>query len=285
MNEYEKVHDHLGRLLDKDLVFVVGATRWGTSWVQQCLDSHPKVCCKGEGHYTDSLFPGLAKLVDQYNQDAERIGNRMQLAGLPGNAAGFTFEDVEYLMQTAVMLMMKRWVPEDEDVSCIGEKTPEHVLSLELLDRLFPKMRVVHVVRDGRDEAASAWDFNMGISKGEFPRRYPSFADFAETFARNWSRSVGAARRFGRLNRMRYYQVRAEDIVDEPAPIVRRMFRFCDVTDREEYVQAGIQRAYQVAPLDIDPGVWQGRFDADATKRFHRQSGELLKLLDYAVGE
>ncbi len=285
MEEYAKVHDRLGQLLKKDLVFVVGATRWGTSWVQQCLDAHPKVCCKGEGHFTDTLFPGLAKLVDQYNQDAEKIGNRMQLAGLPGNAAGFTFEDVEYLMQSAVMLMMQRWVPEDEDVSCIGEKTPEHVLSLELLDRLFPNMRVIHVVRDGRDEAASAWDFNMGISKGEFPRRYPSFADFAETFARNWSRSVGAARRFGRLNRRRYYQIRAEEVINEPAPIVRRMFRFCDVDDREEHVQAGIRQAYQVAPLDLDTGVWQNRFDKDATRRFHRQSGELLKLLDYAVAE
>ena len=285
MEEYAKVHDRLGQLLKKDMVFVVGATRWGTSWVQQCLDTHPKVCCKGEGHFTDTLFPGLAKLVDQYNQDAEKIGNRMQLAGLPGNAAGFTFEDVEYLMQSAVMLMMHRWVPEDEDVSCIGEKTPEHVLSLELLDRLFPNMRVIHVVRDGRDEAASAWDFNMGISKGEFPRRYPSFADFAETFARNWSRSVGAARRFGRLNRRRYYQIRAEEVINEPAPIVRRMFRFCDVDDREEHVQSGIKQAYQVAPLDLDPGVWQNRFDKDATRRFHRQSGELLKLLDYAVAE
>lgn len=177
-----QTHERLSRLMKKDIVFVVGATRWGTSWVQQCLDTHPKVVCKGEGHYTDSLFPGLAKLVDQYNQDAEKIGNRMQLAGLPGNAAGFTFDDVEHLMRTAVMLMFNRWVPEDveDEVTCIGEKTPEHVLSLELLDRLFPGMRIVHVVRDGRDEAAGAWDFNMGISRGEFPRRYPSFADFAE---------------------------------------------------------------------------------------------------------
>ena len=285
MEEYAKVHDRLGQLLKKDMVFVVGVTRWGTSWVQQCSDNHPKACCKGEGHFTDTLFPGLAKLVDQYNQDVEKIGNRMHLAGLPGNTAGFTFEDVEYLMQTAVMLMMQRWVTEDEDVSCIGEKTPEHVLSLELVDRLFPNMRIIHVVRDGRDEAASAWDFNMGISKGEFPRRYPSFADFAKTFARNWSRSVGAARRFGRLNRRRYYQIRAEEVINEPAPIVRRMFRFCDVDDREEHVQAGINQAYQVAPLDLDPGVWQNRFDKDATRRFHRQSGELLKLLDYAVAD
>lgn len=285
MEEHLKAHEKMGALLDKDMVFVVGATRWGTSWVQQCLDAHPNVCCKGEGHFTDSLFPGLAKLIDQYNQDAEKIGNRMQLAGLPGNAAGFTFEDVEFLMRTAVMLMLQRWVPDSDDISCIGEKTPEHILSLELLDRLFPDMRVVHVLRDGRDEAASAWDFNMGISKGEFPRRYPTFADFAETFARNWSRSVGAARRFGRLNRSRYYQVRVEDIADAPEPIVRRLFRFCNVTDGEQEVHSAIQRAHQVAPLDIDPGVWRRRFDDEASRLFHRQSGELLKLLNYPITE
>jgi hypothetical protein len=285
MEDYLKAHDRLGQLLGKDIVFVVGATRWGTSWVQQCLDTHPNICCKGEGHFTDGLFPSLAKLIDQYNQDAEKIGNRMQLAGLPGNAAGFTFDDVEHLMRTAMALMFQRWIGDQEDITCIGEKTPEHVLSLELLDKLFPEMRIVHVVRDGRDEAASAWDFNMGISRGEFPRRYPSFADFAETFARNWSRSVGSARRFGRLNRRRYYQIRAEDVVEEPAPIIRRLFRFCSVDDREEDVQAAIKRAYQVAPLDIDPGVWHRRFDKDATRRFHRQSGELLKLLNYQVQE
>ncbi len=280
MEDFKAVHAQLGQLLEKDMVFVVGATRWGTSWVQQCLDAHPRVCCKGEGHFTDGLFPGLAKLIDTYNKDSERIGNRMQLAGLPGNAAGLTFEDMDHLLRTAIALMFRRWV-QDADVTCIGEKTPEQVLSLELLDRLFPEMKVVHVVRDGRDEASSAWDFNMGISRGEFPRRYPTFADFAETFARNWSRAVGTARRFGRANRPRYYQLRVEDLVEEPAPFVRRLFRFCNVEDREDHVQAAIRRANQIAPLDIDPGVWKKRFDDDAAKRFHRQSGELLKLLSY----
>lgn len=281
MEDFKQTHERLGRLVEKDLVFVVGATRWGTSWVQQCLDVHPNVCAKGEGHFTDSLFPGLAKLIDQYNQDAEQIGNRMQLAGLPGNAAGFTFEDVEHLLRTSLLLMFDRWLGDTEDVTCIVDKTPEHILSLDLLDKLFPNMQVIHVVRDGRDEAASAWDFNMGISKGEFPRRYPTFADFAETFSRNWARSVGAARRFGRANRRRYFQVRAEDIADEPAPIVRRLFRFCNVADREDLVQHAIMRAGKVAPLDLDPGVWRKRFDDDASRRFHRQAGELLKLLDY----
>ncbi len=263
------------------MLFIVGATRWGTAWVQNCLDAHPAVLAKGEGHFSDILFPLLAKAFDSYNTEAEKIGNRMQLAGLPGNAAGFTFDDVDHLLATAAGLIFARWAGDDDAITCVAEKTPEHVLALDLLDRMFPDMVVVHVIRDGRDEAVSAWDFNIGISRGEFPRKYPTFASFAETFARNWSRSVGAARRFGRNNRLRYYQIRCEDLLAEPAPIIRRLFRFAGVDDDSTIVRDSMTRAWRAVPLDLDPGVWKDTFDQDARRAFDRQCGELLKLLEY----
>ena len=70
MKEYLKNHERLARLLDREIVFIVGATRWGTAWVQQCLDAHPEICCKGEGHFTDVLFPMLAKVFDDDNTEA-----------------------------------------------------------------------------------------------------------------------------------------------------------------------------------------------------------------------
>ena len=179
---FARTHGRLCWVFEKRLLFVVGATRWGTAWVQNCLDAHPNVLAKGEGHFSDMLFPLLARAFDGYNTEAEKIGNRMQLAGLPGNAAGFTFDDVDHLLATAVGLIYARWLGDGDGITCIAEKTPEHVLSLDLLDRMFPEMGVVHVIRDGRDEAVSAWDFNIGISRGEFPRKYPTFAAFAETF-------------------------------------------------------------------------------------------------------
>ena len=60
--------------------------------MQQCLDAHPEICCKGEGHFTDVLFPVLAKVFDDYNAEAETVGNRLQKAGLPGNAAERAWE-------------------------------------------------------------------------------------------------------------------------------------------------------------------------------------------------
>ncbi len=109
MEEYLKSHERLARLFDREIVFIAGATRWGTAWVQQCLDAHPEICCKGEGHFTDIRFPMLAKVFDDYNAEAETVGNRLQKAELPGNAAGFTFEDVDHMMTTAIGLALDRW--------------------------------------------------------------------------------------------------------------------------------------------------------------------------------
>lgn len=282
MEEFRERHAELADVLSTRMVFVVGATRWGTAWTQHVLDAHPNVLAKGEGHFTDILFPVLARCFDAYNTEAERTGNRLQLAGLPGNASGFTFEDVDHLMTTAIGLVFARWLKAGGDgIETLVEKTPEHVLNLDLLNRLLPEMKVIHLVRDGRDEAVSAWDFNIGISRGDFPRKFPTFAAFAEHFARNWARAIGQARRFGRAHRARYLQIRCEDMIADPAPVVRRVFRFAGVVDDDGIVREAVAAANRLVPLDIDPGVWRDTLDEDSKRAFARQCGELLKLLDY----
>ena len=165
-------------MFDKRLVLIVGATRWGTAWVQQCLDAHPDICAKGEGHFTDLLFPKIVTAFDDYNSESEKIGNRLQLAGLPGNVAGYTLDGVDHVLKVAIGLALDRWL-DGRNTSCVVEKTPEHVLNLDLLLRVLPSACVIHVVRDGRDEAVSAWEFNLGISRGDFFKRFPNFASFA----------------------------------------------------------------------------------------------------------
>jgi len=271
----------LRNLFDKRLVLIVGATRWGTAWVQQCMDAHPDICAKGEGHFTDVLFPKIAKAFDDYNLESEKIGNRLQLAGLPGNAAGYTFDDVDHMMKTAIGLALDRWL-DGRDPQCVVEKTPEHVLSLELLDRVLPEANIIHIVRDGRDEAVSAWEFNLGISRGDFPKQYPTFASFVETFSQAWGRSIGAARIFGRRNPGRYLEIRCEDITGSTPDVVNRVLGFATVDASPEISRHCADEAWDVSPLDLEHGVWQSTFDDDAHRLFKRHGGELLKLLGYA---
>jgi len=92
MEEYRQVHERLTKVFDKEIVFIVGATRWGTAWIQPCLNAHPENYCKGDGHFTDILFTMLARVFDDYNAKSEAVGNRLQTAGLPGNAAERAWE-------------------------------------------------------------------------------------------------------------------------------------------------------------------------------------------------
>ena len=122
------------------------------------------------------------------------------------------------------------------------------MVSLDFLARIVPSLKVVHVYRDGHDEAVSAWEFNSGLSRGKFREQYPKFGDFAKTFAGNRSKSITAARRFERDHPGQCFHFRAE-------------------------------AAWEAVQLDVDPGDWKHTFEAAEKRFFNRQCGELLKLL------
>jgi len=280
MQVFDDLQEQLHDIFDKRIVLIVGATRWGTAWVQQCLDAHPNICAKGEGHFTDVLFPKIATAINEYNSESEKIGNRLQLAGLPGNAAGHTFEDVDHLLRTAIGLAFNRWIT-DPEVTCIAEKTPEHVLSIDLLQRILPEAHVIHVVRDGRDEAVSAWEFNLGISRGDFPRKFPDFNSFADVFAEAWGRAVGTARQFGREHPDRYLEIRCEDLITDTVHQVSGILHVAGVDSSNDSMRSCMDTAWDMAPVDIEPGIWYSTFDDAAHRTFRRKSGELLRLLGY----
>ena len=41
----------IAELAKRQLFFVGGAPRSGTTWMQHMLDAHPDISCRGEGHF------------------------------------------------------------------------------------------------------------------------------------------------------------------------------------------------------------------------------------------
>ena len=283
MEKYRQASERLSKVFEKEIVFIVGATRWGTAWIQQCLDAHPDICCKGEGHFTDILFPLLARGFDDYNARAEAIGNRLQMGGLTGNAAGLTFDDVHHLMATAIGLMFERWSAGSE-VKVIAEKTPEHIVSLDVLAKSVPSLKVINVFRDGRDEAVSVWNFNNGLSRGEFRRKCPNFGDYAVAFASNWRQSASAIRGFERDHPGRCFNMCAEDLQGDLVAALAPLMAFLGVDGTEPVIKAAADAAWEAVPLDVDPGMWKKKFDDESKRFFNRECGELIKLLGYELG-
>ncbi len=98
--------DRLVRLARCQLFFVGGAPRSGTTWLQYLLDSHPEVCCRGEGLFMKHLAEPLETMMAARRQVLAAKNTTVFRHG-----SGFALsppEDVELLLGTAVLAALER---------------------------------------------------------------------------------------------------------------------------------------------------------------------------------
>jgi len=148
--------ERLLRLARRQLFFIGGAPRSGTTWLQQLLDCHPDICCRGEGLFWERLAVPLEKMMAERRQALAAKNERLftHTGGYPLPAG----EETEALLGTAVMLALDRQCA-GQPARAIGEKTPENVFLFPRLKRLFPAAKFIGMARDPRDLLTSAWHF------------------------------------------------------------------------------------------------------------------------------
>lgn len=144
------------------MFFIGGAPRSGTTWLQQLLDAHPQVSCKGEGLLQKHLAEPLENMMAARTQS---LANKN--TALFHHTGGYPLpmpDDTEHLLGTGILLALQRQ-GYGEDCRAIGEKTPENVFFFPRLKKLFPQSKFVAIARDPRDVLTSAWHFfNNGIT-------------------------------------------------------------------------------------------------------------------------
>jgi hypothetical protein len=244
------IDDRLRAAFAREIFFVVGAPQSGATRVQRMLDAHPEIRCAGEGHFTDWFGPPLKDLLGAYND--RLAANNAALYQGKGHYTGYTTGDFRYLLKTAMGLAWARLdLPPEKRL--LGEKTPLLTQRLEFLEILFPDARVLHVVRDGREAAASAvaqrlsQDGGPAIAPGS-----PAWYDLVDAAARGWVEAVRASRVFGASRPERYHEVRAEDLRADPAPHLGAVLRFLGAGDTAADVGACLATAGEppaAAPL------------------------------------
>jgi hypothetical protein len=144
----------LQQIAAKTLFFVGGAPRSGTTWLQQMLDCHPDVSCKGEGLFWRNLALPLEALIRE-----RRLALEAKNTVLFKHTGGYPLPDgdhVETLLGTAILLALQQQCAETP-CRAVGEKTPENVFLFPRLKRLFPRAKLLVIARDPRDALASAW--------------------------------------------------------------------------------------------------------------------------------
>jgi hypothetical protein len=275
------------------LFFVGGYPKSGTTWLQVLLNAHPEVSCIGEGHLPNHLLPLLRQATDQHDALIAHK-NATVLQELPGFPR-FTDDQVSYLLATAISLLLL--VPAKAATAhAVGERTPDNYLHFPELAALFPTARFIHIVRDGRDCATSAWFHNERLGADEQAREFASIEAFIEPLAEHWSTAVAESLAWCEAQPARCMVVRYEDLVDQPTEALRRLFGFLGVATTDDVIahcqQMGafetLSQGRKVGQEDRTslfrrglPGDWRNHFSARDNAKYLAIAGDLTARLGY----
>ncbi len=136
--------------------------------------------------------------------------------------------------------------------------------------------KIIHVIRDGRDAAVSAWEKLRRPGNGD---SLPTFADHIESFAGHWVGFIEQVRLSGATFDGEYLELRYEALHLDLANQVRRLLDFAGIDVTRGVLHSCIERA----KLHVSTvGDWRHRFDDDTAFRFDAVAGYMLHELGYA---
>jgi hypothetical protein len=185
-------------------LFIVGAPRSGTTWVQRLLLSHPAV----RGGQESNFFCAFGPILHMY-----RFGEQPgRVAGLPNY---WTETDLTAEIRSLWCKTMRPFMAPAADGTrpvLLVEKTPGHAMFMDVITKVLPEARFVHVIRDSRSVAASL----LAAKKDEWAKMWAPTQ--ARDAALTWYHHVTAARKFAKtLPPEKYTEVFYEDFHADPA--------------------------------------------------------------------
>ncbi len=261
--------------------FVLGQPKSGTSWVRSTLDSHPEIVCLGEAKFFGRNFkkgnpssggrlPSLYSLFADSGELETWVGAAGQWIEGEGNqhkrrqeherhVKGLTRAAMDYFFEDARARHGKQ---------IVGDKTPAHTGYMREIHEFYPDARLIHIIRDGRDQAVSSvfhwWreanrplfanSLDPGILKKKeaYDRDRSRFGPSGESIfteealrglSRGWRDNVGRAMELGpELFGERYFETRYEDLLLEPEENFEAMIGLLGASSDRETVRQCVEK-------------------------------------------
>lgn len=222
----------------ENLIFAGGAPRSGLTLLRALADGHPNIFCGPDSGLLPSL-PMQWRTIAFNLGELHRKDFDIDPAATQNN---FAAAIARLLTKPLQQFGKKRLL----------EKNPLNILAFQELAALFPRAKFVHVVRDGRDVAAS-----LLARDWRDPQTGARFAHTSEAgaAARYWRGLVEIGRAAERAvgDPSRFFVLRYERLVEGPEDALRALFEFV-----EEPFDAGVldfhRRPIRLYGIERDSG-------------------------------
>ena len=262
-------------------IFVVGMNGSGTSMLADCLGQHPNLFATP---WETKLIPYLMVNINKYG-DLSDDDNFLKLWKSVLEIPEFT-----RMNSWSPLNLPANWQEFPRDLSSIidavfrsislkqnkqrwAEKTPQYIQHLNGLSQLFPDAKFVHIIRDGRDCAAS------------FHRRWKRTP--CHTIYR-WKRVLQEGDLQSEKLKGRYFQLKFEDLTTSPEKWLRQICDFVDLPFDERVMRSNQPQKEGVTMGtigEIQPNSekWKSYFNEKQIKALEKIAGENLSRYGYRV--
>lgn len=277
-------------------VFVVGCQRSGTTLMERLLDAHPQIAMTHETRWIPELVEHGRGVTEAGLVGPEVVAALVEHKRFP--YLGISAEQVQRLIATDRPIDYATFVSSLFDLygqargkRLVGDKTPRYARCIDLLHRLWPDARFVHVIRDGRDVYVSRRE----MDRRRDGRRQSAWGEHPALWAGLWwTRNVLVARESGAaLGPGRYYELRYEALVEDPAQECAALCAFLDVPYEPAMLHFH-ERSHNARPatarsagsrkrLPVTPGLrnWRSELSAEEVRQFEATGGDLLDELGF----
>lgn len=200
------------------LPLVVGAIRSGTTLLRLMLDAHSQIAMAPETAFPEPLFRAALDLPGE--EIAARVVAQAKWPDLGLDREAYLAAGRARSGVGAMRLVWDHY-RERHGKPIVGDKSPGYVRYLPTIERVLPGVRVIHLIRDGRDCFASQLHSRFSLYSNAIR---PPAAQATE-----WCEAVGAGRRTGPALPA-YLEVRYEDLILDTARVLAEICRFLGVT-------------------------------------------------------
>jgi hypothetical protein len=245
--------------LQDRMIFVFGARRSGTWWLQRILTAHPEVSEIPSETYLFEL--GIRPLLERFHHGVKS-----------STTVGELHADRDVVLDAARDFCDRVFLPYlAPGARYLSERSPGHAKAVDVIAPVYPDARMIHIIRDGRDVARSLVAREWG-------------PDTVAEAAREWRDSILQARAAGPEGR--YLEIGYERLLGDLEAGVRDIYAWLGLPADDAIVAETLTVARR--PMNEDPkdpriasGKWRDYFSDADVEAFEAEAGDLLEEMGY----
>lgn len=262
-----------------EVTIIVGTGRSGTTYLTRMFFASMDMGMSSEPRSIASLYRKIGRFGDlKKKANLQRLVETVYADKLLTHLAvrrkipvtiDELWERVQEPTYRGVMYAMLQLVADKRGKSRLAYKDPLDLINMPVLAEIFPTARFVHIIRDGRDVAASMLKFKWGNTN--------LFAG-----GRFWAERVRIGQADGSRLAERYFELRLEDLVLDTEQTATAVGQFVNQGRNPEQVTDLVARVNRTKRVDAIYQ-WRDKLTASERRLCEAGAGEMLGRCGYEV--